>query len=110
MFSEKLNVYNDISPDYIEMEKAAKAFIGSLFAIGNAIPLYKYFPTKVYRTYLSNIDRVQTIGRKIMSKKYTSLKNVMETGRIDETRANGQLCKYLTWLGFNYTMYMYNLL
>ena len=99
MFSEKLNVYDDINPDYIEMEKAAKAFIGSFTGIASAIPLYKYFPTKVYRTYLSSIDRVQTIGRKIMSKKYADLKAVMETGKIDETRANGQLCKYLTWPG-----------
>ena len=89
MFSEKLNVYDDTNPDYIEMEDAAKAFVGTLASIVNAVPLYKYFPSKIYHNFLSSMDRLQTIGRKVIAKKYTGLKAAMETGTVDESKANG---------------------
>ena len=37
------------------------------------------------------MNRLQTIGRKIMSKKYTELKTALETGMVDENKANGQI-------------------
>ena len=89
MFSEQLDVYDDTNSDYIEMDKAAKAFVGSVLGIMTAIPLYKFFPTKIYRNYLSNIDRLNIIARKIISKNYTAFKAAMETGTVDETKANG---------------------
>ena len=88
MFSEKLNVYDDTNPDYIEMEDASKAFIGTLASIVYAVPLYRYFPSEVYRNFLSSMDRLQTIGRKTIAKKYTGLKAAMETGTVDESKAN----------------------
>ena len=89
VFSEKLDVYDDTNLDYIEMDKAAKAFIGSIIGIATAFPLYKFFPTKIYRNYLGNIDRLHIIVRKIINKNYTGLKAAVETGTVDETKANG---------------------
>ena len=91
MFSEKLNVYEDENPDYIEMRDAVKAFVVSLSKITISVPLYRYFPTQTYRDYLSDMNRLQTIGRKIISKKYAELKAAIETGMVDENKANGQI-------------------
>ena len=46
VFSEKLNVYEDENPDYIEKRDAGKAFVGSITRTCNSVPLYKYFPTR----------------------------------------------------------------
>ena len=90
VFSEKLNIYEENNPEFKEMSEASRAFIGSVTSISTALPLYKIFPTKVYRNYLNNIGRVQNIGRKMIEKKYTELKAAMETGMVDESRATGK--------------------
>ena len=93
VFSEKLNVYDDSNADYIET--AGIAFIGSLGTISLSLPLYKYFSTKAYRNFISSVDRLQNVGRRIIRGKYMKLKTVLETGTVDERRANGQLIRTL---------------
>lgn len=94
VFGEKLKVYEDDNPDYKEMSDASRAFIGSLTAIAVAPPLYKIFPTKVYRHYLDSVKRVHSIGKRIMEERHTELKVAMETGTVDESRATGKAVSY----------------
>ena len=84
-------MYTEGDADFEEAKEAGESFVSCSMNMLMALPLYKIFPTKIYRTYVSNVSRMQKIGRKILKKKYSDLKDVIEAGSIDESKVAGEL-------------------
>lgn len=89
VFREHLNVYDDTDPLVKEFKEAAQFLASTHTKIFISLPLYKIFPTKPYRNYLKGLSGVYTVGRKLMKKKYESIKEAIETGTVDETKTFG---------------------
>ena len=62
VFGEKVNTFDESIKDLLNFENAAIEFIELLAAIGTAPPLYKYFPTKIYRRFVRALTRVHEYG------------------------------------------------
>lgn len=62
VFTEKLDVYNSDDPTLKDFQKDAFAFIDNLTKVSNAFPLYRIFPTKIYREYLQSLHQINSKG------------------------------------------------
>jgi len=62
VFNETLDVYSGADEHVNKFQTAGIEFIESLSSIGPALPLYKLYPTKPYRTYLQKLNAVQELG------------------------------------------------
>ena len=57
-------MYTEDDPDFEEAKQAGESYVSCSVNMLMALPLYKIFPTKVYRTFVNNVSRLQNIGRK----------------------------------------------
>ncbi len=62
VYGEKIKIYTDIEPEQKEFMEAGLEFVGYIERITNALPLYKLFPTKVYKKYVGILKRMNRIG------------------------------------------------
>ena len=62
VYGEKINIYSDIEPVQKEFMEAGLEFIGYVSRMVNALPLYRIFPTKVYRDYVAIVKRMNRTG------------------------------------------------
>ncbi len=62
VYGEKINIYSDIEPVQKEFMEAGLEFISYISRITSALPLYKLFPTKVYRDYVAIVKRMNQTG------------------------------------------------
>ena len=63
VYGEKINTYTKADPLQQEFIEAGLDYIQYLAAISNALPLYKIFPTKTYRTYVNIVHRIHAVGK-----------------------------------------------
>jgi len=62
VFNETLDVYSGTDEHVNKFQTAGIEFIASLSMIASALPFYKLYPTKPYRTYLQKLNAVQELG------------------------------------------------
>ena len=62
MYGEKIKIYTDIEPVQKEFMEAGLEFIDSISTVAFSLPLYKFFPTKVYRDYVGILKRMKRSG------------------------------------------------
>ncbi len=62
MYGEKIKIYTDIEPLQKEFMEVGLDFISSVSIIATSLPLYKLFPTKVYKKYVGILKRMNRIG------------------------------------------------
>ena len=68
VYGEKIDVYGD-DPELKEFMSLGLKFIQSLVSITSALPLYKLgIHTKIYKTYVDTLDKLQNMGMCITSK------------------------------------------
>ena len=62
VYGERLNTFDESRKDLLDFQNAAVRFIELISAISNAPPLYKYFPTKIYRRFVAAVTCVHEHG------------------------------------------------
>ena len=62
MYGEKIDIYSGMDSDMKEFSEAGLDYINMAGTIAAALPLYRIFPTKVYRDYAKCVRRIQRAG------------------------------------------------
>jgi len=63
VYGEKINTYTKADPIQQEFINAGLDYIQYLGKITTALPLYKIYPTKNYRTYVNIVHRIHAAGK-----------------------------------------------
>ena len=95
VFNEDMNTFSDNDSQTEKYVKAVLAFTHAFGEVNRALPLYKIFPTKVYRNYISSYSDVRQLGKELLNNRYESIRKDIEEGTVDEDIAVGLLDQWL---------------
>ena len=95
VFDEQINVFSGEDARGALFIKASQDFIESLAMITQALPIYKVFPTKPYKFYVSSLQNIRKLGRDLMKHRHDQLSEACQQGTLGETSTVGLLEQWL---------------
>ena len=95
VFDEQIDVFSGEDARAAAFVKASQDFIESLLMITQALPVYKVFPTKPYKFYVSSLQNIRKLGRDLMKRRYDQLSEACQQGTLGETSTVGLLEQWL---------------
>ena len=95
VFDEQIDVFSGRDARAEEFVKASLDFIESLGLIAGAIPVYKYFPTKRYKFYVTSLQNIRKLGRNLIEHRFDKLSEACQQGTLGETSTVGLLEQWL---------------
>ena len=95
VFNEDINVFSTEDPHVAAFIKASQNFVESLSAISAALPIFKIYPTKKYKFYVTSVQNMHEIGRNLLKRHFDKVKAAIQVGSVDETVTVGLLDQWL---------------
>ena len=95
VFDEQIDVFSGRDARTEEFVKASLDFIESLGLIAGAIPVYKIFPTKRYKFYVTSQQNIRKLGRNLIKHRFDKLSEACQQGTLGETSTVGLLEQWL---------------
>ena len=95
VFDEKFDVFSGRDARALEFVNASLNFIESLGLIASALPVYKIFPTKRYKFYVTSQQNIRKLGRNLMKHRFDKLNEACQQGTLGETSTVGLVEQWL---------------
>ena len=70
VFVEQFDVFSGRDARALEFVNASQNFIESLGLIAGALPVYKIFPTRKYKFYVTSQQNIRKLGRDLMKHRF----------------------------------------
>ena len=96
VYDEDIDTFSD--KNGLQTEEFLKVVSGLVYSLGviaNALPIYKIYPTKTYKNYVNNLNRLRELGRQFLTNRFEKLQQDIEMGIVDEDVAVGLLHQWL---------------